>query len=127
MVNGVNNTSGSNASSVNWYLQQGNKNNGEVGADENQNPNPTPDYTETQVDPAKVMDWMAANNNFVNVIKAPAPAEGIVTDPTIEERIAGFMENYEFFREIVEAEFGLERADIVMNVVMDKLMGLTEE
>ncbi len=83
-------------------------------------------YEETQVDPSKIMDWMAANNNFANVINAPAQVEGIVTDPTIEERVAGFMENYEYFMTIIEQEFGEELAPSVMDVVMDKLMGMSE-
>ena len=83
-------------------------------------------YEETQVDPSKIMDWMAANNNFANVINAPAQVEGIVTDPTIEERVAGFMENYEYFMTIIEQEFGEELGPSVMDVVMDKLMGMSE-
>lgn len=124
MVDGVNRT-GYNFGGVNGYGAGGNRNENTNDAD-NQSPIVPKDYTETQVDPAKVMDWMAANNNFANIINAPVQPEGIVTDPTIEERIAGFMENYEYFMTIIEQEFGEELAPAVMDVVMDKLMGMTE-
>lgn len=125
MVDGVNRSSGYGFGGVNGFGTRGNQNENTHDAD-NQNPAVPKDYTETQVDPAKVMDWMAANNNFVNVINAPAQVDGIVTDPTIEERVAGFMENYEYFMTIIEQEFGEELAPAVMDVVMDKLMGMTE-
>ena len=36
------------------------------------------------------------------------------------------MENYEYFMTIIEQEFGEELAPSVMDVVMDKLMGMSE-
>ena len=77
-----------------------------------------------QLDPADVMNWMAVNNNFVNIVKTPAPLEGVVTDPTVESRVAGFMENYEYLMSIIIDEFGEDSAPDVMDLVMDKLMGM---
>lgn len=124
MVDGVNRT-GYSFSSVNGSGTGGNRNENTHDAD---NPNPAvpKGYAETQVDPAKVMDWMAANNNFANIINAPVRTNGIVTDPTIEDRVKAFMENYEYFMAIITEEFGEELAPAVMDVVMDKLMGMTE-
>ncbi len=126
MVDGVNRSAGYGYGGINGFGPRGNQ--GEnVNAGEGQNP-PARDYAETQVDPSKVMEWLSANNNFVNVINTPERVEGIVTDPTIEERVAGFMENYEYFMTIIEQEFGEELAPAVMDmdIVMDKLMGMTE-
>ena len=83
-------------------------------------------HEETQVDPSKVMDFLASNNFFVNLTNAPAPVEGIETDPTIADRVAGYMENFETIYAIIENEFGAERAPMVMDIVMDKLMGMTD-
>lgn len=124
MVDAVNNSGYSYGSNVNGYGARGNQN---ENLKEAENPTvPARDYSETQVDPAQVMDWLAANNNFANIVKKPAAVDGIVTDPTIEERVAGFMENYEYFMTIIEQEFGEELAPAVMDVVMDQLMGMTD-
>ena len=81
-------------------------------------------FEETQVDPNKVMDFLNANNFFVNVTNAPAPVEGGETDPTVADRVAGYMENFELIYGIIEQEFGPEKAPAVMDAVMDILMGM---
>ena len=80
-------------------------------------------YEETQVDPSKVMDFLAQNNYFIDVTNTPA-VEGVETDPTIANRVAGYMENFEVIYGIVENEFGAEKAPVVMDAVMDRLMGM---
>lgn len=125
MTDGIGRLSGYGNYGVGGYMPQRKQN--DVSQEQNpQEQGLVNNYEETQVDPSKIMDWMAANNNFANVINAPAQVESIVTDPTIEERVAGFMENYEYFMTIIEQEFGEEQAPAVMDVVMDKLMGMTE-
>ena len=125
MTDGIGRLSGYGNYGVGGYMPQRKQN--DVSQEQNpQEQGFVNNYEETQVDPSKIMDWMAANNNFANIINAPAQPEGVVTDPTIEERIAGFMENYEYFMTIIEQEFGEEQAPAVMDVVMDKLMGMTE-
>lgn len=84
-----------------------------------------PNYEETQVDPNKVMDFLANNNFFmpVEVEAKPAGNAGRV-DAETQERIAGYMERFEEIYAIVEQEFGAELAPAVMDLVMDKLMGM---
>jgi len=86
-------------------------------------------YQETQVDPSRVMEFLANNNFFV-----AAPAAGEVDaanaanglDAATQDRVAGYMEQFEMIYGIVQEEFGEELAPEVMDVVMDKLMGMTE-
>ncbi len=80
-------------------------------------------YEETQVDPSKVMDFLASNNFFV---AAPAAAEVNETDAATQERVAGYMEQFEMIYGIVQEEFGEELAPAVMDIVMDRLMGMAE-
>ena len=81
-------------------------------------------FEETQVDPSKVMDFLASNNFFVAQTNAPAPVEGVETDPTVADRVAGYMDNFETIYAVVEQEFGEELAPLVMDAVMDRLMGM---
>lgn len=83
-----------------------------------------PNYEETQVDPQKVMDFLASNSYMVNFANSAAPVDGVETDPTIADRVAGYMENYDFIMGIIEQEFGEDLAPAVMDVVMDRLMGM---
>lgn len=97
----------------------------EVDAKEQNQAQAQPNYEETQVDPNKVMDFLAQNNYFmpVQVDAQPAGEVGAV-DAETEERIAGYMERFEEIYAIVEQEFGAELAPAVMDLVMDKLMGM---
>jgi len=82
-------------------------------------------YEETQVDPSKVMDFLATNNYFMPVqVEAKPAAEVGTVGADVEERIAGYMERFEEIYAIVEQEFGVELAPLVMDLVMDKLMGM---
>jgi hypothetical protein len=82
---------------------------------------PVQNYEETQVDPSKVMDFMAANNLFVAPAKTDAVGE---LDAATQERVVGYMENFEAIYDVIVKEFGEENAPMVMDLVMDKLMGL---
>ena len=77
------------------------------------------------INPDEVMKFMANNNFFmpVNVETKPASEVGGV-DAGAEERIAGYMERFEEIFSIIEQEFGTERAPLVMDYVMDSLMGM---
>ena len=84
-----------------------------------------PNYEETQVDPNKVMDFLANNNYFMPVrAEVKAAPEISTVDAETEDRIAGYMERFEQIFGIVEEEFGTELAPSVMDSVMDKLMGM---
>ncbi len=97
----------------------------EVDAKEQNQAQAQPNYEETQVDPNKVMDFLAQNNYFMPVqVEAQPAGEVGAVDAETEERIAGYMERFEEIYAIVEQEFGAELAPAVMDLVMDKLMGM---
>ena len=82
---------------------------------------PVVNHEETQVDPSKVMEFMANNNFFV----APAETTKVgEVDAATQERISGYMENFETIYGVIVEEFGEELAPFVMDVVMDNLMGM---
>lgn len=81
---------------------------------------PAVNHEETQVDPNKVMEFMASNNFFAAPV-ASTPAE---LDAVAQDRIAGYMENFEMIYGVVEKEFGAKLAPAVMDLVMDSLMGM---
>ena len=123
MTDGIGRIFGGNNYGVGGYVPQ---RNGNEGAEEAQEQAVAQNYEETQVDPSKVMDFLANNNYFVNLTNVPAPVEGVETDPTVADRVAGYMENFEVIYGIVEQEFGEELAPTVMDLVMDRLMGMFE-
>lgn len=83
---------------------------------------PTVNYAETQVDPSKVMEFMANNNYFVAPTQnTAAPAE---LDAATQERIGNYMENFEMIYGVIVEEFGEELAPMVMDMTMDHLMGM---
>ena len=82
---------------------------------------PTVNYTERLVNEETVWNFMA-NNNFVVAPKTTAPVGEV--DVAAEERIAGYMENYEMFAKIVENEFGPDLVPTVMDLVMDRLIAM---
>lgn len=95
------------------------------GEDVSSNPTPQPpvnNYEETQVDPSKVMDFLAANNFFMAPVEA-TPATGEVDDAT-RARVEGYMENFEMIYGVIVEEFGEKLAPDVMDIAMDYLMGM---
>ena len=106
------------------------RNNKEEVAKDNQQQAPVADNkpAETQVDPSKVMEFLANNNFFVAPQAAPKEVidvEGAMAlDSATQDRVAGYMEQFEMIYGIVQEEFGEELAPAVMDVVMDKLMGM---
>ena len=117
MTDGIGRIGGSNYGYAGYGLPR-------QGEDAPKNPTAEPtinNYEDTQVDPAKVMDFLAANNFFV------APTGNKVVgdvDAATQERIEGYMENFELIYGIIVDEFGEELAPDVMNIAMDYLMGL---
>ena len=83
-------------------------------------------YESTQVDPNTVMDFLSNNNYFIDLVNVPKPINGIVPDPTLADRIDGYMQNFETIFAIVEKEFGSELAPQVMDFAMDRLMGMVD-
>jgi hypothetical protein len=83
---------------------------------------PVNNYNETQVDPNKIMEFMATNNYFVAPTAETAPAAEV--DMATQERVAGYMENFEMIYGVIAKEFGEEMAPMVMDFVMDYLMDM---
>ena len=95
-----------------------NQNNEEVVAQQQ-----APVAEETQIDPSKVMDFLANNNFFV----APAKTNGttpVELSQATQDRVAGYMEKFEMIYGVIQEEFGEELAPTVMDMVMDSLMGM---
>ena len=124
MTNNIGGINGYGNYGVGGYVPQ--RNNGEEAAAQNQEQAVPNNFEETQVDPSKVMDFLANNNFFVALTNAPAQVEGVETDPTVADRVAGYMENFEAIYAVIEQEFGAELAPPVMDLVMDRLMGMID-
>ena len=75
---------------------------------------------DTQVDPAKIMEFLAANNYFV--ASASAKSANAV-DAGTQARVEAYMENFEIIYPVIVKEFGEKLAPNVMDMVMDRLIG----
>ena len=117
MTDGIGRIFGGNSYGVGGYVPRRNEGAQQEAAPQAQVNN----YEETQVDPSKVMDFLASNNYFVAPVETTAPGE---VDEATKERVVGYMENFEMIYGVVVNEFGEENAPLVMDLVMDKLMGL---
>lgn len=82
---------------------------------------PAVNYEETQVDPSKVMAFLESNNIFI-APQSSTTVSGV--DAATQDRVTGYMEQFEMIYGIVAEEFGEENAPLVMDFVMDSLMGL---
>ena len=82
---------------------------------------PVQNYEETQVDPSKVMDFLAANNFFVAPVETKGATE---VDEATRARVESYMENFEMIYSVIVEEFGEELAPDVMDMAMDHLMGM---
>ena len=122
MTDGIGRLSGYGNYGVGGYVPQ--RRSG-ISKEENQNEQTlvNNNHEETQVDPSKVMEFLASNNFFV---AAPTAANVGEVDAATNDRVAGYMEQFEMIYGVVQEEFGEELAPAVMDVVMDKLMGMTE-
>lgn len=116
MTDGIGRIFGGNSYGVGGYVPQRK----EQTADESAAQHQAINHEETQVDPNKVMEFMASNNFFVAPTESvSAPAE---LDAETKDRISGYMERFEMIYGIVQEEFGEELAPAVMDLVMDTLM-----
>jgi len=110
---------------VNGYGNNG-KNNANNTENEGNNGNAVQPEAKPQVNADEVMKFLEKNNFFI----APAGtqgAEGVSeVDAETQDRIAGYMEQFEVIYAVVVEEFGEELAPAVMDLVMDKLMGLVD-
>ncbi len=118
MTDGIGRIFGGNNYGVGGYMSRRN----EEEAPQNAVPQaPTQNYNETQVDPTKVMDFLANNNFFM----APVETKGAgQVDAATQARVEGYMENFEMIYGVIVEEFGEEFAPDVMDIAMDQLMGM---
>ncbi len=128
MTDGIGRLSGYGNYGVGGYVPQRRNNDVQKEA-QPQEQAATNNQAETQIDPSKVMEFLANNNFFVapqstQVATDVEAAEGV--DAATQERVAGYMEQFEMIYGIVQEEFGEELAPAVMDMVMDKLMGMAE-
>ena len=127
MADGIGRLSGYGNYGVGGYVS--NRRNGDVAKEEQAKQQPMNNYEETQVDPSKVMEFLSSNNFFVapQTTKGIADVDGANTvDAATQDRVAGYMEQFEMIYGIVQEEFGEELAPAVMDIVMDRLMGMAE-
>ena len=74
---------------------------------------------EKQVDEEKVFEFLNKYNIFTPEVKT-SEIKGV--DKETEERINGYMDEFENIYGAIEQEFGPKIAPFAMNLVMDKLM-----
>ena len=117
MTDGIGRIFGGNNYGIGGYVPQRK----EEEAPQNAQQAPAQNYEETQVDPSKVMDFLAANNFFVAPVETKAPGE---VDEATRARVEGYMENFEMIYGVIVEEFGEELAPDVMDIAMDYLMGM---
>lgn len=126
MTNNINSISGGGSSwGVDWSNNSSNKNNVEDNKAQEQGTNANQERKE--VNPDDVMRFLANQNYFmpVNVnTDAAQNVDNVTLDAETEQRIASYMERFEEIYAVVEQEFGAELAPAVMDLVMDKLMGM---
>ena len=73
------------------------------------------------VNPDAVMDFM---NRYIYMAPETQTVGAGEVNPETQQRIEGFMEQFQMFYGIIEQEFGAELAPTVMDMVMDSLMGM---
>ena len=105
MTDGINRISGGNSYSVGGYLH---RSKGEETPQNEVAKAPVNNYEETQMDPSKVMDYLAANNFFVAPAKEAAPAGQV--DLVTQDRIANSMKDFELFMSVASEEVGEDLA-----------------
>lgn len=126
MTDGIGRIFGGSNYGVGGYVPQ-RKNEESVEAKANGQAQAQQNNEKTQVDPQKVMDFLDKYNYFIpNVTEVQSTGDVNSIDDETKERIAGYMEQFEMIYGIVEQEFGPELAPTVMDMVMDRLMGLVD-
>lgn len=116
MTDGVNRIFGGNSYGVGGYVpQRNNAKEEEVAQQQVVQPEAKP-----VVDEETVMRFLEANNLRV----VPKTTTNVELDAETQERIEGYMARFEEIIALIEKEFGPELAPTVMDLVMDKLMGM---
>ena len=117
MTDGIGRIFGGNSYGVGGYVPRRNEETQQEAVTQQQVNN----FEETQVDPEKIMEFMAANNFFVAPVETKAAGE---VDDATQARVENYMENFEMIYGVIAEEFGEELAPTVMDFVMDHLMDM---
>lgn len=117
MTDGIGRLSGYGNYGVGGYVPQRRE---EVPQEKQPQPQPSAVHEEKAVDPEKVMEFLSGNNIFVQQTTSDSAA----ADTSTQERVGGYMERFEMIYGIIQEEFGEELAPSVMDLVMDRLMGM---
>lgn len=115
MTDGIGRIFGGNSYGVGGYVPQ----RPETQKEGEQQPAVQPETKD--VDPNKVMEFL---NKYVYMVPETKTSEIPELDAETQQRIAGFMEQFEFFYGIIVQEFGEDLAPTVMDLIMDKLLGM---
>ncbi len=119
MTDGIGRLSGYGNYGVGGYMPQ--RKDDTANEKTNNNQQPVQNREEQTVDPAKVMDFLAGNNFFI-AQKNTEKVNPMAVDTETQDRVAGYMEQFEMIYGLVREEFGDKLAPAVMDLVMDKLM-----
>ena len=124
MTDGIHNIGSGSSYGIGGYFPNNKRD--DVKESENKEQTTNANTERKDVNPDDVMKFLANNNYFmpVKVENAQQTVEVNGVDAETAERIAGYMERFEEIYAIVEQEFGTELAPAVMDLVMDKLMGM---
>lgn len=109
---------------VNGYGNRGNKNSAN-NAESQEQKQALPE-AKPQVNADEVMKFLESNNFFIAPTQTQGAEGASQVDADTQDRIAGYMEKFEVIYAVVAEEFGEELAPAVMDMVMDKLMGLAD-
>lgn len=120
-INGIN---GYGNYGVGGYVPQRNGGQANGAEQEEKQAQNAPEYKD--VDPNKVMEFLNQHNFFIAPTSAQNAENVGQVDADTQDRIAGYMDQFEFIFGIVSEEFGEEIAPYVMDLVMDTLMGLAD-
>ena len=117
MADGINGLSGYGIGNS-YYSQPKGQNKADDKKDTN---NPSVSVEHKEVNPDEVYAFLSANNF---IIKTETQSTGYVTDPATETRVAESMKDFEFVYGLIVNEFGEDNAADIMDLVMDKLLGI---
>ena len=126
MTDGIGRIGSGSSSGVNsWYLKR--EPDKEDINQQNAQAQAQTSYSKEDIDESKVWAFMA-NNSAFNGVVAPEKTrsfDGVGdVDAGLAERMEDWMAKFEEFYAIIEEEVGSELAPAVMDLVMDKLMGM---
>ena len=123
MTDGIGRLNGYGSYGLGGYVPNRNQNNN------NNVPEDAPalqNHEQTQVDPSKVMDFLASNNYFIP--QTDGARVGVVNlGQDVLNRVENYMDRFEMIYGVVEQEFGVIHAPIVMDLIMDTFIGMDDK